>query len=204
MANIEHSQIADADLHEPKGVAGATLGHVYVADGLGGGAWSSVSSGTIVGFLDYNDAATAGTPITVPSNNTYVDLTNDEQGAFTNKTYPPVGVNDVWDAAANRFDWEDLLLGDMVDIRLDVEVTTTAANQTVDIALEMNTDGGSYEIPFEATQYKSAGSYVINRFNGVYMGDSGTLGGRAKFKIRSDNNATVIVRGWYCKVLINR
>ncbi len=36
---IEHSIIADPNIHEPKGVASASSGEVYVADGLGSGAW---------------------------------------------------------------------------------------------------------------------------------------------------------------------
>lgn len=35
----EHNTITDPDLHEPKGVAAATIGQVYVADGSSGGAW---------------------------------------------------------------------------------------------------------------------------------------------------------------------
>ena len=38
----EHSIITDPNIHEPKGVASASSGEVYVADGLGSGAWSSV------------------------------------------------------------------------------------------------------------------------------------------------------------------
>jgi hypothetical protein len=36
---IEHSAIPNAGLHEPKGVSSAASGQVYVADGLGSGAW---------------------------------------------------------------------------------------------------------------------------------------------------------------------
>ena len=36
---IQHKSIPDADLHEPKGVAGATSGTVYKANGSGSGTW---------------------------------------------------------------------------------------------------------------------------------------------------------------------
>lgn len=36
----DHKAIPDAELHEPKGVAGATSGDVYEADGLGSGSWN--------------------------------------------------------------------------------------------------------------------------------------------------------------------
>lgn len=35
----EHKDLTGANLHEPKGVASASIGEIYVADGLGSGAW---------------------------------------------------------------------------------------------------------------------------------------------------------------------
>lgn len=40
MANVVHSTLTGANLHEPKGAATATSGMVYVADGLGSGTWT--------------------------------------------------------------------------------------------------------------------------------------------------------------------
>lgn len=39
MANIEHAVVADPNIHEPKGVAAATTGFHYQADGAGSGTW---------------------------------------------------------------------------------------------------------------------------------------------------------------------
>lgn len=39
-----HRDLADSELHEPKGVAGASAGEVYVADGAGSGAWTDAAS----------------------------------------------------------------------------------------------------------------------------------------------------------------
>jgi len=36
---IQHKNITGADLHEPKGVASATVGKVYISDGSGSGDW---------------------------------------------------------------------------------------------------------------------------------------------------------------------
>lgn len=44
MANVSHATLAGADLHEPKGIGAALLGTVYIADGVGSGAWSSASA----------------------------------------------------------------------------------------------------------------------------------------------------------------
>lgn len=202
---IEHDAIPDAGLHEIKGAAAATLGQVPISDGAGSHVWTTQSTGTVIGWADYNDTATTGTPITVTGGAGYVYLTNDGLGSSTSTGYLPTGVGtDLWDAAANKFDWSDLVLGDMVDIRLDIDVITTGANQEFDVVLELATDGTAYNIQFDRQLIKAAGTVMVNQYNGVYMGDANTLNNRARFKIQSDANATVVVNGWYCKVLINR
>ena len=42
MANVEHSALTGANLHEPKGAAAAASGKVYIADGAGSGTWDFV------------------------------------------------------------------------------------------------------------------------------------------------------------------
>lgn len=44
MANVAHSTLTGADLHEPKGVSSAASGTVYIANGSGSGSWGSVSA----------------------------------------------------------------------------------------------------------------------------------------------------------------
>jgi len=39
---VEHVDIADPNIHEPKDIGAALVEQVYVADGLGGGAWKPV------------------------------------------------------------------------------------------------------------------------------------------------------------------
>lgn len=154
------------------------------------------------GFFDYNDTATASTPIAVPGTNTYVYLTNDGLGAFTNKTYKPGDITDIWDSVNNQFDFSQLSLGDTLDIRIDLEVTTSQPNQAVDVDLELAIGtGNEYDILFDKTTYKTAGAKDVNEFTGIYLGDTNTKNNPAKFKIRSDFPATVIVRGWYVRIL---
>lgn len=149
------------------------------------------------GQVDYNDNATSTTPISVPNTNTYVYLTNDGAGTYTNKLHSPFNVTpEIWDTTNNEFNFTGLKLGDVVEIRLDLQITTTAPNQFVDIDLELGIGGGSYDILFGKTVFKTAGVQDFNRYNTVYMGDTNTLNNPAKFKIRSEDTATVVVRGW--------
>jgi hypothetical protein len=154
------------------------------------------------GLFDYNDLATSTTPISVTGGTGFVTITNDGLGSFTNKTYKPFGFSDIWNTSTNQFDWSDLSLGDMVDIRIDLEVTTTSPNQEVEVDLFLAFgDVSEYSIPFFKGSFKNADTHDINRFNGIYMGDSTTLSNPAEFMIASDDDCTVLVRGWYVKVI---
>lgn len=51
MANIAHSVLAGTEIHEPKGVADASLGQVYVADGNGSGSWSNIGASSFTGMI---------------------------------------------------------------------------------------------------------------------------------------------------------
>lgn len=204
MANVEHVNITDPYIHEPKGAASAPAGHMLVSNGDGTTSWvAQPALSPLIGVVDYSDSTTSTTPINVTSG-VPAYLTNDTLGTFTNKTYLPEGVTDVWDAALNQFDFNELSLGDVVDIRLDVEVVTTSANQDVKIVLELGIGGSVYEVPFLSTTAKVAGTHPLNRYNSVYMGDSNTLTNGAKFKITTDSAATVKVNGWYCKIIKGR
>tara|TARA_R110002126_G_scaffold22993_1_gene81398 strand:+ start:2107 stop:2631 length:525 start_codon:yes stop_codon:yes gene_type:complete len=153
------------------------------------------------GILDYNDAATTTVPIAV-SAATPTILTNDELGAFTNKAYLPAGVTDVWLAGTSTFDWSELKLGDMVDIRLDVNIITTLNNTEAKIDLILAVGGSSYAIPWMlANNYKTAGTHNVNVYNGIYIGDTNTLDNGARFEITTDNACTVVVNGWYVKII---
>lgn len=62
MANVNHSSLTDPYLHEPKGVAAASAGKVYVANGSGSGTWTTKETlvgETLTGFID--NISTSGT-----------------------------------------------------------------------------------------------------------------------------------------------
>ena len=208
MADLEHKNIADPNIHEPKGAAGASAGQIYVADGAGGGVWTltSPTAGTVSqGIYDYNDAATTGTPIALTLADTFYELTNDGAGAFTNKTYALSGLPEVWDVATNQFDWTNgtvLALGDTVDIRVDVDIITTGTNKAFELDIELGIGGSPYRLPIIPLEnFKTAGTYHDVRFMSIYMGDSNTLDNPAKIEAKADGTGvTVVVNGWFVRV----
>lgn len=171
----------------------------------GGGSTSRAATPTDtsrVGSFEYNDLATQTTPVTVPPGFVNVDITNDAEGPFTNRAFKPEGVADVWDAGVNEFIWSYLKLGDMVDIRLDLEVTTSRPNQELIVELLVAVGANEYVIPFVGIFVRQVGLVKLNTYSGIYMRDLNTLNNNAKFRIRSDRAATLVVNGWYTRVTL--
>jgi len=73
MATVEHNTLSDPLIHEPKGASTATAGQVYVADGLGSGAWSANSPS--YGEMTITNNSLTFTPIAADLNQ-YKRLTN--------------------------------------------------------------------------------------------------------------------------------
>lgn len=159
---------------------------------------SDVFSG---GLVDYNDAATTTTPLVVTGGGADVQLTNDTLGAFTNTAFLPDGVTSLWNTTTNQFDFTELKLGDMLDIRLEITADMSGPNSELDIDLELGIGAGAYAIAFSRENYKTSGVKQIDRWNGIYLGDSNTLDNPARFIIRSDTNCNVVVAGWYVKII---
>ena len=72
---VQHSEITDPNIHEPKGASTAALGQVYAADGAGSGDWYIIDARGSVGFsnittpltITYPAAYTKVNPVTTAS-----------------------------------------------------------------------------------------------------------------------------------------
>ena len=101
---------------------------------------SDIEQGRVVGFIDYND--TTG-PITLLAN-VWTDLPNNGQGAFTNKSYRPVGVSELMDNATGEIDPTGLDLGDVMFIRNDFTVTPQVNDSALDFRYVLGDGAGEY------------------------------------------------------------
>lgn len=113
MANVQHSALTGAELHEPKGVATATSKQVYISDGLASGAWTDWPTG----FGYYLDGGASQSISTTESL-----IAIDKAGTATNETALPRvirGVGTLW--ATDKI--TPVAVGDAYEIRLDVPVT---------------------------------------------------------------------------------
>jgi hypothetical protein len=152
------------------------------------------------GWADYADVATTGSPIAVSA--VPAVLTNDGLGVDTNTAYLPIGGNGItqlWDTSSNGFDFSDLNVGDMLEIRMDIDVIIVSNNTAVDVNLHMGS-GGTVIVPFISQQnFKTTGTFEVIRYMGLYIGSTDVRDTLAQLKINADNNCTCIVNGWYIK-----
>ena len=153
------------------------------------------------GWADYADTATAGTPINVTA--VPAVLTNNGLGVDTNTTYLPIGGNGItqlWDTSSNGFDFSDLNVGDMLDIRMDISVVIASTNTVVNVDLHIGSGGAI--VPFISDQnYKATGTFEVIRYMGLYIGSTDVRDTLAQLKISADKACTCIVNGWYIKAI---
>ena len=77
MATVQHSAITDPNIHEPKGVAAATVNKLYVSTGTGSGTWKKLSPPQLSGLTTNGQA---GDTLTVDGSGNFV-LTGTPHGS---------------------------------------------------------------------------------------------------------------------------
>lgn len=202
---IQHRDIPDSQLHETKGAASALAGQILTATGAGTATFQTPDyTKSRFGFWDYNDEATQTTPLALSVVNTEYQIPNDGLGDNTEKAFALPGVPEVFNTFTNYFDFSDLSVGDVLDIRIDLTYITTGANTVVETILELGIGGTPYRLSFGKDYFKTAGTHQIVRSLPLYIGDSNTLDFPARFLAKSDTAGTTLkVNGWFVKAHTN-
>jgi len=155
-----------------------------------------------VGYFHYTDTATQTTPLTIlPDTNK--KLTNDGLGAQTNLTQAPYGVSTLFNTTTNEFDFSQLSIGDTLDLRVDLLLTTTSANQKYLVFLKVGEGSvAEYDLPIFSGQIKSISS--DNRIIGnepFSIDYQEHIDNPATLYILSDDDGSVKVNGWFSSII---
>ena len=205
--SIQHKDIPEAQLHEVKGASTSTTGQILTSTG-GAAAFQTPAITVSQGVYDYNDLATASTPVDLTVADTQYELPNDGLGPFTNLGFTLPNLANVWNVSTDRFSFNGgtaLKLGDTVDIRFDVEFTTGTTNTDIDLVLELGIGGTPYQLVIVADKdHSSAGTYQEVHMFSIYMGDANTLNNPGRvLASASKTGSTVKVNGWFVRVFHN-
>lgn len=180
MADLEHSNIADPNIHEPKGVAAASADEVYLSDGLGSGAWTNATRITGGGWCYYADSTyTGATELDIAATASPGTQITIDKVAANNETYAPLDMaSPLWDAATNKI--VPIALGDSYDIQLDFTISSTAV--AAYLVFELDTGGGTPNTTIERTIYfpKGVGSKVSISFSAFCLADFIANGGKLR------------------------
>ena len=140
MVDVLHSSLTGADSHEPKGVESATVGQVYIANGTGGGAWTTQINKYQL-TVELTDVSTASSAyIVVPIAGTITSIYTVLHGAIATAD---AGITTEVNGVAVT--GGDLTIAFTSSAAGDIDITSPSANKTVAIGdlLEVITDGAS-------------------------------------------------------------
>lgn len=192
----ELNTVTDPNLPEPKGISTANADEVYAADGAGSGDWKILHT---QGWEDVNDSGSSQSL----TSGSWVSLTNDAAGPNTATGYLLPGYSTGWDTTNNEFDWSGagLEIGDTVDIRFDVSITTTTANDYAALKLVMAYgDPDEFDILICGDSFKTAGTTQRVLVTSLYIGSTAVLNNPAKVQMYTDGSGnSVVVTGWYVR-----
>lgn len=181
MANVNHSTLTGAFLHEPKDVAAAAAGQVYVADGAGSGdmkylpvGWASYAhagalTATTSGILLQNDGATstleAYLPREIRGSASLWDTTNDK--------ILPINTGDSY---IMRVDLPITAeTGSPTELIVTLDIGGTGTGITIPIIVDYVDTGRSLPYTLNVTMPFFAGSTFSTNGGQIYVAtDSGT------------------------------
>jgi len=153
-----------------------------------------------IGYADYNDYATQITPIAI-SPSTWTKLTNDTLGPQT-RVRLPADVTSIWNGTTSQFDLTELPIDTMLNLRIDLTITTSGANQTIKPRASMAIGGVSpFQIEGNEYFYKTAGAHKMLSAIPFYVGSTDVKDFPAELQFHSDASCTVKVNGWFITVI---
>ena len=161
---------------------------------------SGGSDADLAGFIDYNHD---GNAITITAN-TWTDIPNNGQGAYSNSTYKPDGVTELMDTSTGYIDVSELSLGDSILIRNDYPVTPNTNNDLLSFRYVLGSGNGQYTLEKNVSRLDS-GSGNGYRFSLepdlIYMGDSNTKDNAIKLQVKMTSAGTLQNAGSVIQVL---
>jgi hypothetical protein len=155
-----------------------------------------------LGYFHHNDTATHITPLNFTANNKE-NLTNDALGAQTNLTQAPYGVTNVWNSTTNGFDFSELSIGDTIDIRIDLSLTTLSNNQKYSVFLKVGMGSlAEYDLLICDGIIKSTSSdnHIVGEV-GFSLDYAEHISAPTIIYIISDHAGSLKVNGFYTKIL---
>lgn len=152
-----------------------------------------------VGYFHISNSLTAQSI----SSGVAADLLNNNLGTYSSSAQAPYGISAIWNTTTNAFDFSQLSLGDMVSLRVDLLIDTTATNQDFRAYITLGIGTASeYKLLLNQSTYKSAvTNYAFLEEVNFSIDNEDWRTAPAKISVFTDASATVLVNGWYVPII---
>lgn len=169
---IQHKLITDPDIHEPKGVATASAGKAYVANGTGSGSWE-YPSGKVHGEI-YIDAGATSQTLSAASAYAKLNPTGEWTAGVSNVLTLGAGTGIITLTQAGtyminfwcQFSTASIASGTVYNFKYNLDGTNSSRTLTV-----AKTSNGSDKLHISATGLVTA---TANQVLSMYVGGDGT------------------------------
>lgn len=169
---IQHKLITDPDIHEPKGVATASAGKAYVANGTGSGSWE-YPSGKVHGEI-YIDAGVTSQTLSGSSAYAKLNPTGEWTAGVSNILTLGAGTGIITLTQAGtyminfwcQFSTASIASGTVYNFKYNLDGTNSSRTLTV-----AKTSNGSDKLHISATGLVTA---TANQVLSMYVGGDGT------------------------------
>ena len=159
------------------------------------------------GVQDFQDTATATTPVALTVANTWYDLPNDGLGPLSSQDQAILGHGPIFNTSTGLLDFSDLSVGDMLKFRVDVALGISSPNTDAFLRLVFG-PSFAFHLNFGHDSFKSAITIGDEKgeelpYWAFQIKSTDTLNNPAKFQAMTDGGGdSVEVRGWQVETIL--
>ena len=125
---------------------------------------------------------------------TAINLPNDGFGAGTSSAYSPVNKEIIYDFGNQEFDFSLFDLGDIVTLRVDIDIATSVADQIVNLNLALAEGSPSAKaINVESKYYQNASANTLTKEVTFVLDSQDMLDNPGHIQFQSDDDVSIVV-----------
>lgn len=148
------------------------------------------------GWANYHDSS-GSQPVLA---DTWTQITNDCAGAQTNVQFLPQGVTSLFNPVSNRLDLTHARIGDVIRIRLNLDVTPTINNSCLHLRLWFPTEGWALTRRLARMDEGAGIVYSMVEDFRFFVGSNAVITGGCQVEILTGADSGVVVNGFFIEL----
>lgn len=148
------------------------------------------------GWANYHDSSGAQ-PVLA---DVWTTLTNDGLGGGTNTTFLPRDILQLFDPVSNRLDLSRSRVGDVIRVRLNLDVTPTINNSCLHLRLWFPTEGWALTRRLARMDEGAGIAYPLVEDFRFFVGNPAVITGGCRVEILTGAESMVVVNGFFIEM----